>query len=103
MKDIFSLQDEIVRRIVTTLNLQLTLWEKYGMLVRKHTDNLEAYDNFLRGVEYMQLITRDGNQKARQMFEKAIDLDPGYADAHAVLGFQYFRGYIWLWDRNRVP
>ena len=50
-KDIFALQDEIVQRIVTTLKLQLTLQEQ-GFLVRKTTDNLEAYDSFLRGVEY---------------------------------------------------
>ena len=50
-KDIFALQDEIVQKIVTTLKLQLTLQEQ-GYIVRKHTDNLEAYDAFLRGVEY---------------------------------------------------
>ena len=51
LKDIFALQDEIVQKIVTTLNLQLTLQEQ-GVLVRKRTDNLEAYDTFLRGAEY---------------------------------------------------
>ena len=50
-KDIFALQDEIVQRIVTTLKLQLTLQEQ-GYIVRKTTGNLEAYDSFLRGVEY---------------------------------------------------
>jgi adenylate cyclase len=49
-KDIFALQDEIVQKIVTTLKLQLTL-EEQGVLVRKTTDNLEAYDYFLRGLE----------------------------------------------------
>ena len=44
MKDIFALQDEIVRRIVTTMGLQLDLWEKYRVLAQRHTDNLEAYD-----------------------------------------------------------
>ena len=43
---IFALQDEIVQKIVTTLKLQLTLREQ-GYLVRKTTDNLEAYDSFL--------------------------------------------------------
>ena len=43
LKDIFALQDEIVQKIVTTLKLQLTLREQ-GYLVRKTTDNLEAYD-----------------------------------------------------------
>ncbi len=51
LTDIFAMQDEIVQKIVTTLNLQLTL-EEQGVIVRKHTDNLEAYDAFLRGVEY---------------------------------------------------
>ena len=51
VQDIFALQDEIVQKIVTTLKLQLTL-EEQGFIVRKHTDNLEAYDTFLRGMEY---------------------------------------------------
>jgi adenylate cyclase len=53
LKDIFALQDEIVQKIVTTLKLQLTLWEQ-GVLVRKTTNNLEAYDYFLRGVPPME-------------------------------------------------
>src|SRR5207247_2683080 len=48
LKDLFALQDEIVQKIVTTLKLQLTL-EEQGFSMRKHTDNLEAYDAFLRG------------------------------------------------------
>ena len=50
LKDIFAVQDEIVQKIVTTLKLQLTLMEQ-GYLVRKRTENLEAYDSYLRGVE----------------------------------------------------
>lgn len=50
LHDIFTLQDEIVQKMVTTLKLQLSLWEQ-GILVKKTTDNLEAYDAFLRGQE----------------------------------------------------
>src|SRR5262249_17598185 len=50
LQDLFALQDEIVQQIVTTLKLQLTL-EEQGYIVRKHTDNLEAYDCYLRGRE----------------------------------------------------
>src|SRR5712692_1408357 len=64
--DIFALQDEIVQKIVTTLRLQLTL-EEQGWIVRKHTDNLEAYDSLLRGVEYYRRYTKEGNAQARQM------------------------------------
>ena len=89
LKDIFALQDEIVQKIVTTLKLQLTLQEQ-GIIVRKHTDNLEAYDAFLRGLEYFWRFTKEANAQARQMFEKAIALDPQYAEAYAQLGLTYW-------------
>ena len=91
LKDIFALQDEIVQKIVTTLKLQLTLQEQ-GYIVRKHTDNLEAYDDFLRGMEYFWRFTKEANAQARQMFEKAIALDPQYAEAYAWLGVDLLRG-----------
>ena len=91
MRDIFALQDEIVRRIVTTSNLQLNLAQQ-GMVIPRSTENLEAYDDLLRGSEYELTITKDGNAKARQMFEKAIALDPRYAMAYAALGENYWQG-----------
>jgi adenylate cyclase len=98
LRNIFSLQDEIVRRIVTTLNLQLTLWEDHGILVRKRTDNLEAYDDFLRGAEYQSSLSKEGNAKARQMFEKAIELDPKYVDAYVSLGWCYWVAWALQWS-----
>jgi adenylate cyclase len=99
LRDIFSLQDEIVRRIVTTLNLQLHLTEK-GVRVVKRTDNLEAYDYYLRGVEGNQNPTKDGNEKARQMFQKAIELDPKYSDAYAGLGYVLFTVQVNQWSHD---
>jgi len=100
LRDIFTLQDEIVRRIVTTLNLQLDLMQR-GADVRQTTDNLEAYDDFLRGLEYHQKIpSEDGNVKARQMFEKAIQLDPKYARAYADLGDSYWRDWTFQWSHD---
>jgi tetratricopeptide (TPR) repeat protein len=95
LRDIFVLQDEIVRRIVTTLNLQLALTQR-GFLIPRDTDNLEAYDDVLRGAEYVLIFTKDGNAKARQMFEKAIQLDPKYARAYGSLGVNYFAGWIFV-------
>jgi TolB-like protein/DNA-binding winged helix-turn-helix (wHTH) protein/Tfp pilus assembly protein PilF len=97
LKDIFALQDEIVQKIVTTLKLQLTLQEQ-GYVVRKHTDNLEAYDAFLRGQEYHHRLTQEANAQARQLYEKAIELDPQYAEAYAWLGYTYWIGWIWRWS-----
>jgi tetratricopeptide (TPR) repeat protein len=92
LRDVFALQDEIVRRIVTTLNLQIALSQE-GVVIPRSTENLEAYDDFLRGVEYSLSYTKNGNVKAREMFEKAIALDPNYAAAYSTLGGNYSQGW----------
>jgi len=99
LKDIFALQDEIVQKIVTTLKLQLTLWGQ-GILVRKTTDNLEAYDSYLRGVEYFYRLTKEANLQARQMFEKAVELDSQYAEAYARLSWTRSREWIYQWVQD---
>jgi adenylate cyclase len=91
-RDIFKLQDEIVQSLITTLGLQLALLEK-GVVLPQRTNNLEAYDYFLRGFEYfLNVNPQDGFAKVRKMDEKAIELDPGYADAYAILGMSYVFG-----------
>src|SRR5262245_62923574 len=97
LQDLFALQDEIVQKIVTTLKLQLTVQEQ-GILVRKHTDNLEAYDAFLRGTEYYWRFTQEAIAQARQMFEKAVALDPQYAEAYAWLSTTYYLEWAWRWS-----
>ena len=99
LQDIFALQDEVVKKIVTTLKLQLTLWEQ-GFLVRKRTDNLEAYDYYLRGYESLWRFTKEANAQARQMFEKAIELDPQYAEAYAGLGMTYNLARVYQWSQD---
>jgi adenylate cyclase len=93
LRDVFALQDEIVRRIVTTLNLQIALSQQ-GFVIPRRTESLEAYDDLLRGVEYDLSWTKGGSLKARQLFERAITLDPKYADAYENLGNNYYSGYI---------
>lgn len=99
LQDIFALQDEIVQKIVTTLKLQLTLQEQ-GILVRKTTDNLEAYDYLLRGTEYLWQGTKDANAQARLMLEKAVTLDPQYALAYVGLGRTYLIEWLAQWNRD---
>ncbi len=99
LQHILTLQDEIVQKIVTTLRLQLSLQEQ-GYIVRKHTDNLEAYDSFLRGMESYWRLTKEANVQARQMFEKALALDPQYAEADAWLGWTYYREWIFRWSAD---
>ncbi len=105
LQDIFALQDDIVRKIVTTLKLQLTLQEQ-GVLVRKTTDNLEAYDDLLRGLESLGGVeslgggTKEANAKARQMFEHAVQLDPQYASAYAGVGLTYLIDWESQWNTD---
>jgi adenylate cyclase len=106
LKDIFALQDEIVQKIVTTLKLQLSLWEQ-GVLVRKTTDNLEAYDYYLRGTESLWRAyygsQKEANVQARQLFEKALELDPTYAEAYVGLGATYhIDGFYLSWSPDRT-
>jgi adenylate cyclase len=99
LKDIFSLQDEIVQKIVTTLQIQLSLVEQ-GYSIRKSTDNLEAYDTFLRAAEYLWRYTKEDTAQARQLLEKAITLDPQYALAYRALGVTYLREWMSGWSTD---
>ena len=89
LKDIFAVQDEIVSKVVTTLGLLI----KIGRLPHwapGRTDNLEAFDDFLRGVEYNSRLTKDNVVRARGWLEKAIALDPKFVQAFAALGSTYW-------------
>jgi tetratricopeptide (TPR) repeat protein len=99
LENILKLQDEIVQQIVTTLKLQLAV-RGQGVIVGKHTDNVEAYDAFLRGMEFYWRLTKEANVQARQMFDKALTLDPQYAEAYAWLGWTYWREWDWRWSAD---
>jgi non-specific serine/threonine protein kinase len=78
MKDVFEVQDDISRSITQALRITLTAREQRA-IEQKPTENLEAYDFYLRGRDYTH---RENLQFAIQMFENAIRLDPGFALAH---------------------
>lgn len=99
LKDIFALQDEITHRIVAALEVKLTKGEQ-GHLGRVPTDSLEAYDCLLRGWEYYLRLTKEAHAQARQMYERAIELDPKYAEAHALLGLIYWLEWAFQWSQN---
>ena len=99
LTNVFALQDEIVQKIVDALAVELTEGER-GRVVRKATDNPEAYDYFLRGQGYFWRTTKEANTRARRMFEKATELDPEYAEPYAALGFTYFQQWALLWSQD---
>jgi adenylate cyclase len=83
LADIFAVQDEVTHEIVGALELKITDLKKTS--TRVDTDSPAAYDNVLRGREQYRLFSREGNIRARQSYERAIELDPNYAPAHAGL------------------
>jgi len=93
-KDILELQDEVLERIVYALSIKLTQKEK-EQLVRKYTESLEAYDYYLRGEKSLYKYSVEENEKARPMFQKAIDLDPNFAQAYAAYAMASY--YIWAY------
>jgi len=97
LKDIFALQDEIRQKIVTALRVKLTQDEQ-ERFQRAPTENLEAYDYYLRGLEYLSRLTKEMNAQARQMFERAVELDPSYAAAYARWGWTYLLDFQWSQD-----
>jgi adenylate cyclase len=97
LKDIFALQDEIMQKIVRALEIKLTKGEQERFRLAP-TNNLEAYDYFLRGWGYYWHQTQKETAQARQMFEKAVQLDPEYAGAQAGLSNAYLSEFALQWD-----
>lgn len=84
LKDIFGVQDEVTEEIVTALRVHVSDAER-RRLIKKETENLDAYDDLLRGRELFLRFTVEGNLEAEKKFKQAIERDPNYAAAHAEL------------------
>jgi len=82
--DLFALQDQIASRVAATLVPQVREAELRRAL-RKHPDNMEAYDCVLRGMALLYRLDIEGFAEARTWLERAIALDPGYATPYAML------------------
>jgi len=98
-KDIFSVQDDITRRIAGTLATRLTNLE-LAKAATKPPNNLETYDLVLRGRELFQRVNRSSNSQARALFERAIELDPTYAPAYVGLGRVELNGVTEGWTAD---
>jgi non-specific serine/threonine protein kinase len=107
MADVFEVQDEIARKIADALRIKLTPQEKEA-LAAKPTENLQAYDHYLRGRSYARRLTRQDLEFSLQMFNDAVALDPDFALAHAAIAnvcayffCHYDREPAWI-DRARA-
>src|SRR5215469_5568290 len=96
VKDIFAVQDDIARRVVGAAAVKLTRFERERVLTAP-TENLAAYEYVLRGRDFLAHPTREQNDEAQKMFQRAIDLDPSYAAAYAALGGSHFETVVSGW------
>lgn len=97
IKDVFEVQSEIAQTIASTLETQLSPSEKEN-IEKEPTDNISAYDFYLKGRDYYYHYTDEYNELAIEQFKEAIDLDPEYALAWAGLGDAYSQKNILFGD-----
>jgi serine/threonine protein kinase/Tfp pilus assembly protein PilF len=102
MKDVFEVQDEMARKIAEALRVTLSPEELEALAV-KPTENLQAYDLYLRGKRYARRQTRQDLEFALQMFENAVTIDPSFALAYAASAnacamfyCNYSRDQVWV-------
>jgi serine/threonine protein kinase/Tfp pilus assembly protein PilF len=88
LEDIFTIQDEISLAIVENLKLKLLDWEKTALLKRP-TDDPEAYNLYLKGLYFAFKPNLEALQKAMDYFREALDKDPALASAHAGVAIVY--------------
>ena len=85
---IFELQDRLSEKIVTTIAPHVRAAEIRRAL-RKRPENLDAYDFMLRGLDLLYRLRRSDFDRAREMFDRSISLDPGYATPYALIAIWY--------------
>src|SRR6266568_3835742 len=102
LEDIFDLQDQVTASVVGAIGPQLEQAE-IERAKRKPTESLDAYDYFLRSMAGVHQFTRDANNDALRLFNKAIELDPEFAAAYGAAARCYAQRIAngWMVDRAR--
>jgi TolB-like protein/Tfp pilus assembly protein PilF len=98
-KDLFAIEDEITKKIITALQVKLTKGEQ-AILLGKGTENLDAYLKCMEASEYVLRMNKDANLMARQRAEEAIALDSKYSSPHAILGKTHIMDVIFNWSAS---
>jgi adenylate cyclase len=100
LKDVFALQDEITLKILTAMQVKLTHGQEACM--HETTDNLEAWGHFVRAIGLFQRFTKEDNAKARDLFERAVTLDPEYSAAWTMLAWTHWIDASYGFSRSRA-
>jgi adenylate cyclase len=97
LEDIFAVQDEVVRTISATL-MDKVHYADHELAKRKSPSNLKAYDCVVLGLNYFYKWTPESNQRAQELFERAVSIDHEYASAYAWLAETHFRAGLNIWS-----
>ena len=100
LKDIFAVQDEITKKIITAMQVKLTEGEQ-ARAAAKGTNNLEAYLTCLQAHDYFNRLNIENNFMARKFAEEAIALDPEYAYPYYIIARTHIAD-IW-YDTSKSP
>jgi TolB-like protein len=84
LKEVFDVQDEITRQVVTSLGIQLSP-EEQKRVWHRQTSDFEAYRTYLKGRKHYFVFTKEDNVEAQKLYEQALALDPDFAIAWAGL------------------
>jgi adenylate cyclase len=99
LKDLFALQDDIVRHIMTAVQVELTEGQVASSIAGS-TSNLKALECYWRAVEHSYRWSREDNAAAREWAERAIEYDPHFAGAFTLLGNTYLLDATQYGDRS---
>ena len=89
LDDVFAIQDEITLAVVDKLKIRL-LGEEKARVVKRYTEDPEAYNLYLKGRYFMQTFTPEGYKRAIECFQQALQKDPNYALAYSGLAMNDF-------------
>ena len=92
LADLFTVQDEISRRIVVTLVDRIAA-ERLKSARRKPPGSWRAYDHWLQGMSFLRRVDMDSLALARAAFHRAIETEPGYARAYAGMAMTYYHAW----------
>ncbi len=98
LKDLFRLQDDITMKILSALQVKLTLGETWG--VRYDTDSFEAWSHLTKGFSLQNRLTLEDILKARKHLEQAVNLDPDYVFAWINLAWTYTHEVVMGWSKS---
>jgi tetratricopeptide (TPR) repeat protein len=102
MWDIFDVQDEITLAVVEALKVKL-LGEEKAAVLKRYTDNTQAYELYLKGLYHCNKWTDEGIRKSMEYFEKALEKDPKFAPAYAkIADYYHFSSHIGLFSPQEI-